>query len=185
MRAIVVRAFGGPEQLRLEDVPDPAPGPGEVLMRVHAVSVNTTLDVHLVAGEAGMAPALPFTPGVDPSGVVEAVGEGVTSVKAGDRVAAITELSTLGGYAELAVVRESRVALVPGAESTSRRRPSCGGTSAWPTRWSSESGLQAGESVLVMGAAGALSTCIIQLAKESRGHGRRRGRERRGVSRRR
>ena len=166
MKAIVVRAFGGPEQLRLEEVPDPIPRPGEVLLRVHAVSVNTTLDVHLVAGEAGMAPALPFTPGVDPSGVVEAVGEGVTSVKAGDRVAAITELSTLGGYAELAVVRESRVALVPDAvdfpTATVVRRHF-----GMAHSMVAESGLQAGESVLVMGAAGALSTCIIQLAKET------------------
>lgn len=166
MKAIVVRAFGGPEQLRLEEVPDPTPGPGEVLMRVYAVSVNTTLDVHLVAGEAGMAPALPFTPGVDPSGVVEAVGEGVTSVKAGDRVAAITELSTMGGYAELAVVRESRVALVPDAvdfpTATVVRRHF-----GMAHSMVAESGLQAGESVLVMGAAGALSTCIIQLAKET------------------
>ena len=166
MRAIVVRAFGGPEQLRLEEVPDPVPGPSEVLVRVYAVSVNTTLDVHLVAGEAGMAPALPFTPGVDPSGVVEAVGEGVTSVKAGDRVTAITELSTLGGYAELAVVRESRVALVPDAvdfpTATVVRRHF-----GMAHSMVAESGLQAGESVLVMGAAGALSTCIIQLAKET------------------
>ena len=166
MKAIVVRAFGGPEQLRFEEVADPVPGPGEVLVRVHAVSVNTTLDVHLVAGEAGMAPPLPFTPGVDPSGVVEAVGEGVTSVKTGDRVAAITELSTLGGYAELAVVRESRVALVPDAvdfpTATVVRRHF-----GMAHSMVAESGLQAGESVLVMGAAGALSTCIIQLAKEA------------------
>ena len=166
MKAIVVRAFGEPEQLRFEEIADPVPGPGEVLMRVHAVSVNTTLDVHLVAGEAGMAPPLPFTPGVDPSGVVEAVGEGVTSFKPGDRVAAITELSTLGGYAELAVVRESRVALVPDAvdfpTATVVRRHF-----GMAYSMVAESGLQAGESVLVMGAAGALSTCIIQLAKEA------------------
>lgn len=166
MRVIVVRAFGGPEQLRLEETPDPTPGPGEVLVRVHAVSVNTTLDVHLVAGEAGMLPSLPFTPGVDPSGVVEAVGEGVTSFKPGDRVAAITELTTFGGYAELAVVRESRVTLVPDGvdfpTATVVRRHF-----GMAHSMVAESGLQAGESVLVMGAAGALSTCIVQLAKEA------------------
>ena len=75
MKAIVVRAFGGPEQLHLEEVPDPTPAPGEVLIRVHAVSVNTTLDVQLVAGASGMDVTLPLIPGVDPSGVVEAVGK--------------------------------------------------------------------------------------------------------------
>ena len=166
MKAIVVRAFGGPEQLRLEDVPDPAPGLGEVLVRVHAVSVNTTLDVHLVAGASGMDPALPFTPGVDPSGVVEAVGEGVTSLKVGDRVAGTTTLVTFGGYAELVVLRESRVSLVPGevdfpTATVVRRHFGMAHSQV------EAAGLQAGESVLVMGAAGARSVCLIQLAKEA------------------
>ena len=150
----------------MEEVPDPVPGPGEVLVRVHAVSVNTTLDVHLVAGASGMDPALPFTPGVDPSGVVEAVGEGVTSLKAGDRVAAITELASFGGYAELAVVRESRANVVPDGvdfpTATVVRRHF-----GMAHSMVAESGLQAGESVLVMGAAGALASCIVQLAKEA------------------
>lgn len=166
MKAIVVSAFGGPEQLRLEDVPDPVPGPGEVLVRVHAVSVNTTLDVHLVAGASGMDPKLPFTPGVDPSGVVEAVGEGVTSFEIGDRVAGTTTLATFGGYAELVVLRESRISLVPDgvdfpAATVVRRHFGMAHSQV------EAAGLQAGESVLVMGAAGALSTCIIQLAKEA------------------
>ena len=166
MRAIVVRAFGGPEQLRLEEVPDPVPVPGEVLVRVHAVSVNTTLDVQMVAGASGMDMALPFTPGIDPSGVVEAVGEGVTSLRVGDRVAGTAALATFGGYAELVVLRESRTGLVPDGvdfpTATAVRRHF--GT-AHTIVTTSE--LQAGESVLVMGAAGALSTCIIQLAKEA------------------
>ena len=166
MRAIVVRAFGGPEQLHLEEVPDPVPGPGEVLVRVHAVSVNTTLDVQMVAGASGMDRALPFTPGSDPSGVVEAVGEGVTSLRAGDRIAAIAELTRLGGYAELVVVRESRANVVPDEvdfpTATAVRRHF-----GMAHSMVAESGLQAGESVLVMGAAGALSTCIIQLAREA------------------
>ncbi len=166
MRAIVVRAFGGPEQLQIEEVADPVPGPGEVLVRVHAVSVNTTLDVQMVAGASGMDMALPFTPGIDPSGVVEAVGEGVTSLRVGDRVGGTAALATFGGYAELVVLRESRAGLVPDGvdfpTSTVVRRHF--GT-AHTIVTTSE--LQAGESVLVMGAAGALSTCIIQLAKEA------------------
>ena len=166
MKAIVVSAFGGPEQLRFEDVPDPTPGPGEVLVRVHAVSVNTTLDVHLVAGASGMDPKLPFTPGVDPSGVVEAAGEGVTSFEVGDRVAGTTTLATFGGYAELVVLRESRMSLVPdgvGFPTATVVRRHFGMAHSQVEA----AGLQAGESVLVMGAAGALSTCIIQLAKEA------------------
>ena len=166
MKAIVVRAFGGPEQLRLEEVPDPAPGPGEVLVRVHAVSVNTTLDVQLVAGNAGMDVALPFTPGIDPSGIVEVVGEGVTSLKVGDRVAGTAALTSFGGYAELVVLRESRAGLVPDEvdfpTATVVRRH-------FGMAHSLVAGaeLRTGESVLVMGAAGARSTCIIQLAKEA------------------
>ena len=166
MKAIVVRAFGGPEQLRLEEVQDPTPGQGEVLIRVHAVSVNTTLDVQLVAGASGMDVTLPLIPGVDPSGVVEAVGEGVTSLKVGDRVAGTTTLATFGGYAELVVVRESRAGLIPDGvdfpTATAVRRH-FGMAHSIVTA----SDLQAGESVLVMGAAGALSTCIIQLAREA------------------
>ena len=166
MRAIVVRAFGGPEQLRLEEVPDPAPGPGDVLVRVHAVSVNTTLDVHLVAGNAGMDVTLPLVPGIDPSGVVEAVGEGVTSFKVGDRVAGTTTLTDFGGYAELVALRESRVSVVPDGvdfptATVVRRHFGMAHSQVEAAE------VRAGDSILVMGAAGALSACIVQLAKEA------------------
>lgn len=166
MRAIVVREFGGPERLRLEEAADPEAGPGEVLVRVHAVSVNTTLDVHMVAGRAGMNPALPFTPGIDPSGVVEAVGEGVTSFKAGDRVAGTSTLTAFGGYAELIALSESRVGLVPDGvdfPTATVVRRHFGMAHALVAN----AELQAGETVLVMGAAGALSTGIIQMAKKA------------------
>ena len=114
-----------------------------------------------------MDPALPFTPGVDPSGVVEAVGEGVASLKIGDRVAGTTTLATFGGYAELVVLRESRVSVVPDGvdfpTATVVRRHFGMAHSQVERR----AELQAGETVLVMGAAGALSTCIIQLAREA------------------
>jgi NADPH:quinone reductase-like Zn-dependent oxidoreductase len=86
MKAIVIREFGSPDVRRREEVPTPAPGPGEVLLRDHAVSVNRTLDLVVRAGKYAIPVKLPHILGVDPSGVVAAVGQGVTSPKVGDRV---------------------------------------------------------------------------------------------------
>jgi NADPH2:quinone reductase len=94
-KAIRIHAHGGPEVLRYEDVPSPAPGPGEVLVRHRAIGVNF-LDVYYRTG-AYPAPAMPFTPGNEGSGEVVAVGEGVTDFRPGDQVAYV---ATLGSYAE-------------------------------------------------------------------------------------
>ena len=166
MKAIVARNHGGPEVLALEDVSRPVPGTGEVLVRVHAVSVNTTLDIQVVAGTSGMAVTLPVTPGVDPSGVVEAVGDGVATLKIGDHVAASTGIPSFGGYAEFVLARESRANLIPdgvdfGTATVVRRHFGPASTLI------EEAEIKPGEHVLVMGGAGALSTCIIQLAKEA------------------
>src|SRR6266850_7428316 len=87
MKAIVMREFGPPDVLRLEEIPTPVPGAGEVLIRVHAVSVNRTLDLAVRAGTYPARAALPHILGVDPSGVVAAIGDGVTARNVGDRVA--------------------------------------------------------------------------------------------------
>ena len=79
MKAIVFHQFGLPEVLRLEQVPAPAPGPGELLLKVHAVSVNRTLDLAVRAGQYAHRPKLPHVLGVDPCGVVAAVGPEVTT----------------------------------------------------------------------------------------------------------
>src|SRR5688572_23991383 len=89
MKAVVIREFGPPEVMRLEEVPTPVPGPGEVLIRVHAVSVNRTLDLIVRSGAYPVPVKLPHILGVDPSGVIEAVGPGVNSRKVGDRVATL------------------------------------------------------------------------------------------------
>ena len=114
MKAIVLREFGAPEVLRLEEVPAPVPAAGEVLIRVKAVSVNRTLDLVVRSGKYAMPVKLPHVLGVDPSGVVEAVGPGVSERKPGDRVVtmqylkpptptsppAIIGVHGWGGYAE-------------------------------------------------------------------------------------
>src|SRR5712692_4475761 len=127
MKAVVIREFGPPEVMRLEEIATPQPGPEEVLIRVHAVSVNRTLDLAVRAGTYAVTPALPHVLGVDPSGVVAAVGAGVTVRKVGDRVvtrqilraATATEGPALlgvhawGGYAEFVRVPASATHPIP------------------------------------------------------------------------
>ena len=85
MKAIQVHEFGGPEVLKLEEIPTPKPAAGQVLVKVHAAGVNP-YDTYMRSGTYAIKPPLPYTPGSDAAGVVEAVGDGVKKVKAGDRV---------------------------------------------------------------------------------------------------
>src|ERR1700694_2178537 len=110
MKTIQVHQFGGPEVLRLEEVPTPKPGPGQVLVRVPAAGVNPYA-TYMRAGTYAIKPPLPYTPGSDAAGVVEAVGPGVTGVKSGDRVYTAKTLS--GAYAEYALALESQVHRLP------------------------------------------------------------------------
>src|SRR5947208_1714971 len=106
MKAIRVNDFGGPEVLRVQEVPDPKPERGQVLVRVKAAGVNP-VDTYIRAGTYARKPSLPFTPGTDAAGVVEAVGPNVKPFKPGDRV--YTNGTITGAYAELALCEESRV----------------------------------------------------------------------------
>lgn len=106
MKAIRVATHGGPEVLRPEEVPDPVPGKGEVLIRIAAAGVNF-YEVYQRTGQYP-APTL-FIPGSEASGVVESVGPGVTDVKYGDRVASV---NVRGAYAELAIVPADRLVML-------------------------------------------------------------------------
>jgi len=110
MKAIRIANYGDPGVLRLEEVPQPKPGTGEALVRVHTVGVNYA-DVYMRSGAARMPVPFPFTPGIEGAGVVEAVGEGVTEVKPGDRVAYAT--MNVGSYAEYHVMQASHLAPLP------------------------------------------------------------------------
>src|SRR5690349_22596726 len=110
MKAILVRQFGGPEVLKLEDVPTPKPAAGQVLVRIHAAGVNP-YDTYMRAGTYAIKPPLPYTPGSDGAGVIEAVGEGVKKVKPGDRV--YTAKTLTGAYAEYALALEEQVHPLP------------------------------------------------------------------------
>jgi NADPH2:quinone reductase len=109
--AIRVHEYGGPEKMVWEDVPLPAPKPGEALVRHHAVGLNY-IDVYFRTG-LYKAPALPATIGMEAAGVVEAVGEGVTNVAPGDRVAYAT--APIGAYAEARTIKADRLVRVPEA----------------------------------------------------------------------
>jgi hypothetical protein len=106
MKAIRVHEFGGPEVLKLEEVLTPKPSAGEVLVRIHAAGINP-YDTYMRAGTYAMKPPLPYTPGSDGAGVVEAVGEGVKKVKRDDRV--YTARTLTGAYAEYALALEKQV----------------------------------------------------------------------------
>lgn len=178
MKAIVVREFGPPGVMRLEEVPTPEPGTGEVLIRVHAVSVNRTLDLVVRSGKYARPVPLPLVPGVDPSGIIVQVGPDVTERKIGDRVVTalrvgdragggprLLGVDVWGGYAEYVKVPATRTALVPEgvdfptATVVARHAP----TAFHLLR--DRAKLAAGEWVLVMGAAGGLGSAGVQAAK--------------------
>src|SRR5512147_422587 len=100
MKAIRVSSYGGPSVLKLEDVPTPQPTAGQVLVHNHAIGVNP-VDTYLRANVDNRGPKLPYTPGADSAGIVEAVGPDVTAVKAGDRVYVGGSLT--GAYAEFSL----------------------------------------------------------------------------------
>jgi NADPH:quinone reductase len=112
MKAICVHEIGGPDVLRFEEMPNPQPGPGQVLICQRAVAVNF-IDTYFRSG-LYKAPSLPFVPGVEGAGEIAALGEGVASFEVGERVAYV---ANLGAYAELRVVAADRLVKVPDAVS--------------------------------------------------------------------
>src|SRR6185436_2178267 len=103
MKAIRVSEYGGPSVLKLEEIPTPQPGPSQVLVRIHAVGVNP-VDTYLRSNTDNRGPKLPYTPGADAAGVIEAAGSGVTAVQKGDRV--YVGGTVTGAYAEYAVCEQ-------------------------------------------------------------------------------
>src|SRR6266852_4971831 len=163
MKAIRVSAYGGPEVLKLEEIPAPQPGQGQVLVRNHAVGVNP-VDTYLRSNTDNRGPKLPYTPGGDTGGVVEAVGAGVTSVKAGDRVYVGGTVS--GAYAEMSLCNEAQVHPLPGNTSFAQ---GAGMNVPYATAYHAlfhRAHGEAGESVLVHGASGGVGIAAVQLARE-------------------
>ena len=161
MKAVLCKQYGPPESLTIEELPSPKPGPGEVVVSVKAASVNFP-DVLIIQNKYQFKPPLPFSPGSELAGVVKEIGPGVTGWKAGDRVIAFT---TYGAFAEEVKTEAARLLPLPAGMDFVH------GAAFLLTYATSEhalrdrGALKAGESLLVLGAAGGVGLAAIEIGK--------------------
>lgn len=165
MKAILARAFGGPEVLKLEEVPDPVPAAGQVRVRIHAVGVNP-YDTYMRAGGYAITPELPYTPGADAAGVIDQVGRDVTGWAVGDRVyiSGTAVGKAHGAYATLAVCEPGQVHRLPARISFAQ---GAGLFVPYVTAWRALFGraaARAGDTLLVHGASGGVGIAATQFA---------------------
>jgi NADPH2:quinone reductase len=162
MKAIRVHEFGPPEVLQIAEVPDPPAGPGQVVVRLHAIGVNP-VETYIRSGTYAKLPALPYTPGSDGAGVIAQVGEGVSGLERGQRAYVAGSLS--GTYAEQAVCDAAQVHALPNEISFEQGAalgvPYATAHFALFTRGK----VQPGENVLVHGASGGVGLAAVQFAK--------------------
>lgn len=162
MKAIRVSAHGAPEVLEYVDLPDPQPQSGQVLVRVHAAGVNP-VDTYIRAGTQGYGAPLPYTPGLDAAGVVEAAGNGVTRVRPGDRVYTVGTLT--GAYAERALCAERQVHRLPdGVGFAAGAALGIPYGTAYRALFQ-RAQVRAGETVLIHGGSGGVGIAAIQMAR--------------------
>lgn len=164
MKAIVVREYGPPEVMSVEDVEAPGPSETQVLVKVRAAGVNP-VDTYLRSGIHAHAPRLPYTPGKDGAGTVEATGPAATVFKPGDRVYIADSLT--GTYAEYALCREDQLGRLP--EGTSFEQ-GAGVFTPYATAFRAlfqKAGAKAGETVLVHGASGGVGLAAVQWARSA------------------
>src|ERR1017187_5821352 len=159
MRAIQISQTGGPEVLTLRDLPTPAPGPGQALMRIEACGINF-IDVYLREGR--YTAQLPFIPGQEAAGVVVALGPGVTTLKVGERVA---WCNVPGTYAQFAVAPVTRLIAIP--EGVTTRQAAAAMLQGMTAHYLSRSTypIQPDDTVLIHAGAGGVGLLLIQMAK--------------------
>lgn len=167
MKAIRIHEFGNPEVMKMEELPDPKPGKGQVAVRIYAAGVNP-VDTYIRSGLYPLKPELPFTPGMDAAGVVEAIGDGVTKFNPGERVYVAGTIS--GSYAEKAICRESQVHPLP--QKLSFAQGAAVGVpygAAYRALFQRAEAIP-GEVVLVHGASGGVGIAAVQLARTAGMH---------------
>jgi NADPH:quinone reductase len=189
MKVVVLKEFGSPEVLRYEDVSLPTPAAGEVLLKVHSVSVNRTLDLVVRAGKYPVKINMPHVLGVDPAGEIVGIGEGVDGFKIGDRVAVVSFLACRrckqclqgdeaccvasqhiglhrwGGYADYVVLPAANAFKLPDNVSYPHGSVIVRHFPMAFNQLTSKANVRPGQWVLVMGATGALGNCCVQVAK--------------------
>jgi NADPH2:quinone reductase len=161
MKAMVATRWGEPSELEHMDVPDPQPGPGQVLVETRAIGCNFP-DILMIQGKYQVKPPLPFCPGHEIAGVVRGVGPGVTRVRPGERVIANLEW---GGYAERAVTAAERVHSIPDAMPFDQAAALFVVYQTGYCALVQRAGLRPGEWLLVHGAAGGVGLAAVQLGK--------------------
>jgi NADPH:quinone reductase-like Zn-dependent oxidoreductase len=171
MKAVCIYSYGGPGVLVYEDAPRPHPGDGEVLVRVHAAGINP-VDWKIREGhlKERLHHTLPLVLGWDVSGVVEALGPGLTRLKVGDEVFSRPDISRDGAYAEFIVIKESELAPKPKSiDHVHAAALPLAGLTAWQSLFDA-GGLSAGQRVLIHAAAGGVGNLAVQLAKWKGAH---------------
>lgn len=164
MKAAYIEQFGGPEVIKCGDLPDPSPGPGQIVVDVFAASVNGA-DWKVRANHYGKAAPFPLILGRDFSGVISAVGEGVLDLGVGDEVFGVLELGREGAYAEKIAINAAIVAKKPAAMShVDAAALALTGLTALCSIEDSLK-LKSGETILIQGGAGGVASFAIQLAK--------------------
>ena len=161
MRALLSHAAGGPETLRLDDLPDPQPGPGELLVRVRACSINYP-DVLIIEDKYQLKPPRPFAPGSEIAGEVEAMGEGVSGWSTGDRIIAATGF---GGLAEKVVIPAARAIPLPPDRSFEEGSALLLTYATAIHALVDRGRIEAGQTLLVLGAAGGVGIAAVEIGK--------------------
>lgn len=161
MRAVLCKQYGPPERLVIEDVPQPKPGAGQVVVSTKACGVNFP-DTLIIQGKYQTKPELPFSPGGEIAGIVKEIGEGVTQFRVGDRVLAYTRW---GGFAEEVLLEASRLIAIPEGMDfvTASAFVMTYGTSHYALKDRAQ--LKSGETLLVLGAAGGVGLAAVEIGK--------------------
>jgi NADPH2:quinone reductase len=161
MKALLCTHYGTPDDLVLAEVPDPAAGDGEVVVRIHAAALNF-FDTLIIAGKYQVKPPFPFSPAAECAGVVESVGKAVATLKVGDRVLAY---SRYGAARERIALPAAQVVRIPDGLEFDHAAGLCVtyGTSYYALK--NRAGLKAGETLAVLGASGGVGLAAIEIGK--------------------